>query len=239
MPDPLTSQRVMFSAASPFASLGDASLASLRRIAVRRSFGSGQAIHLQDDSARFLNVVTTGHVRLSYVMEGGTAVLYDILPSGETFGELGVFDRSSYPDTATAVGHVSLASLPAVALLDIARAQPDLSEALQRAVANRYREYIALVRDLSLQSLSARLAQTLLRVADRLSIRAEHEGRPALMIGGVVTQTDLGLMARGSRGNVNRALQAWQRAGWIAVQDRSILLLDRRALAALAVNERD
>lgn len=222
-----------------FTSLDDGSITALRRIAVRRSFASGQTIHMQDDAAHFLNVVTIGHVRLSYVMEDGLAVLHDVLPGGATFGEFGVFDRSAYPDMATAVGSVSLTSFPATALLGIAQVRPDLSEALHRAVANRYREYVALVRDLSLPSLSARLARTVIRVADRLSVRTEYEGRPALMIGGIVTQTDLGLMARGSRGNVNRTLQAWQRAGWIALQDRSIMVLDKAALAALASNDRD
>ena len=53
----------------------------------------------------------------------------------------------------------------------------------------------------------------------------------------MVTQADLGLMARGARGNVNRALKAWERAGWIAIQDRNILILDRNRLEALSVEE--
>ena len=231
--------RPMFVATSPFSSLDEECLAILRRMGVRRSFANGQTIHMQDDEARFLNVVTAGHVRLSYVMEDGSAVLHDVLPEGEIFGELGAFDRSSYPDMATAVGQVSLFSLPIATLMDLTRTRPDVSVALHRAVAIRYREYINLVRDLSLQSLPARLAQALIRVADRLDVRVEYEGRPALTIGAIVTQTDLGLMARGSRGNVNRALQAWQRSGWIVIKDRSILVLDRSALAALAVNGQD
>lgn len=222
-----------FSPGSPFASLDEVILTALRGIAVRRQFVNGQTIHMQDDKAHFLNVTITGHVRLSYASEDGSTVLHAVLPGGETFGELGVFNRSVYADTANAAGPVALLSLPAVPLLDLARAHPALSDALARSVAIRYREYLALVRDLSLPSLSARLARTLIRLADRLDSHTAQGGRPAQVIGAIVTQTDLGLMARGSRGNVNRALQAWQRAGWITLRDRSIVILNRSALAAV------
>lgn len=229
--------RTMFSGSPLFASLDGDCLAALQRIAVRRSFANGQTIHLQDDEAHFLNVIAAGHVRLSYTLEDGSAVLHAVLPSGDSFGELGVFDPSAYPDMATAAGRVTLVSLPTARLLQVARVHPALYDSLSLAVAGRYRDYIGLVRDLSLPSLSARLARTLIRLADRLDAR-RGGGSPAQVIGAIVTQTDLGLMARGSRGNVNRALQAWQRSGWIALRDRSIVILNRSALAEVAADTR-
>ena len=224
---------------SPFARLDQECLAHLQRFAIRRGFVGGRTIHLQGEEARFLNIVTCGHVRLSHVMEDGSAILHDILPAGEIFGELGVFDRSAYSDMATAAGPISLISLPTTTLIDLARSNPDLALVLHQAVAVRFRIYTDLIRDLSLKTLSARLARTLIRMADRLDLRSDHQGCPALAVGAVVTQTDLGLMARGSRGNVNRALQIWQRSGWIALKDRSILVLDRAALAAVVSNDHD
>jgi CRP/FNR family cyclic AMP-dependent transcriptional regulator len=44
-------------------------------------------------------------------------------------------------------------------------------------------------------------------------------------------------MARGARGNVNRALKAWERAGWIAIKDRSIVIVDRTKLENLAIED--
>lgn len=222
-----------------FASLDADCLAKLQRISLRRSFADGQIIHVQDDEARFLNVVSSGHVRLSYMMEDGSTVLHDIVPSHAIFGEFSVLDQSTYPDIASAIGRVALVSFPSVALFDLARAQPSLARALSGAVALRSRAYIDLVRDLSLPSLSARLARALIRLADRLNASTEHGGRPVQVVGAIVTQTDLGVMARGSRGNVNRVLQAWQRAGWIALKERTIVVLNRSALVAVAADERD
>jgi len=63
------------------------------------------------------------------------------------------------------------------------------------------------------------------------------KGREVACIGPMVTQTDLGLMARGARGNVNRALKSWERSGWIAIVDRSIAILDRSKLEHLAFED--
>lgn len=232
-------ERRDLAATSCFAGLDDGCLAILRQIAVRRSFANGQTIHTQGDSARFLDVIVAGHVRLSYLMEDGSTVLHTIVPRGETFGEVGVLEQCSHLDMAVAAGPVTLTSLPTAALFALAAERAEIARALRLAAANRCRDYVALIRDLSLQSLPARLAQVLIRIADRIGTPVKHGGRPAHAIGAMVSQSDLALMARGSRGNVNRALQGWQRSGWVAVKDRSILVLDRAALAALALRDGD
>ena len=227
----------MFAQASSFATVGQEATNALSRVTIRRSFNTGECIYMQDDEAKYLHVVQSGYVRLSYMMEDGSAVLHAILAAGETFGELGVFEQSHYPDMATAVGPVVTACIPVSSFGEVARHHPTLSRALSQAVANRYRSYLILTRHLSLKTLSARLAQALLRLADGFGLTVVHEGRPVNMIGAMVTQTDLGLMARGSRGNVNRALKAWERAGWIASKDRCILITDRASLETVATEE--
>ena len=90
---------------------------------------------------------------------------------------------------------------------------------------------------MSLKRLNARIALSLLRLANGLQDRKLHCGRELLCIGPAVTQTDIGLTARGSRGNVNRALKAWERSGWIVMQNRSILIVNPAALEAHALEE--
>lgn len=227
---------IAFSSAD-FAKLSSGAKADLARAAVRRSFGSNEFIYLQDDEAKHLFFVVSGHVRLSYLMDDGSTVLHGILPPGESFGELGVFENSTYCDMATAIGCLTTASISVQAFKALSVRHPDVGDALARVVARRYRSYVTLTRDLSLKSLPARLAQSVLRLADGLGTRAVVKGRQVGMLGAVVNQTDLGLMARGSRGNVNRALKTWERAGWIAIQDRCILILNRARLEGLSMEE--
>jgi CRP/FNR family cyclic AMP-dependent transcriptional regulator len=222
---------------SEFSKLGAEAKAALAGAFVRRSYGENDFIYLQDDDAEHLYFIRSGYVRLSYLMEDGSAILHGILPPGETFGELGVFEGGAHSDMATAVGNVVVASVPIHVFRQLEARHPEIGAAVGRAVARRYRSYLALTRMLSLKTLAARLAQALLRLADGLGTRTRYLDRECPSIGSMVTQTDLGLMARGARGNVNRALKSWERAGWIAIQDRSIVILDRSKLDGLSFRE--
>lgn len=227
----------LFARSRDFAGLGAEARAALDKAALRRRHAHNGFIYLQDDEAAYLYFVVSGHVRIASLMEDGSAVLHAILPPGESFGELGVFDGSTYCDMATAIGPVVTAGIPAQTLRLLSDRYPEIGAALGRVVARRYRGYVMLTRDLSLKTLSARLAQSVLRLAGHLGTRAQYRGREVGTLGSTVTQTDLGLMARGSRGNVNRVLKTWERAGWIAVADRCILILDRARLEGLAVED--
>ena len=169
-----------------FARLGTDAKAALARSAVRRSFGPNEFVYLQDDEAKHLYFVVSGHVRLSYLMDDGSTVLHGILPAGESFGELGVFENSTYCDMATAIGSLTTASISIQAFRSLRDRHPEIGQALAGAVARRYRSYVTLTRDLSLKSLPARLAQAVLRLADGLKTTGAVQGRRVAILGAVV-----------------------------------------------------
>ena len=230
-------QTDFLSTLSEFSKVRDEAREALVSAAVKRTYSDNELIYLQDDEANHLYFVVGGYIRLSYLMDDGAAILYAILPPGESFGELGVFENNTYCDMATAVGTTVVAGVSCRMFRSLSERHPELSAALARLVARRYRSYVMLMQNLSLKSLPARLAQALLRLVDQLGTRTVHANREVAFLGSVVTQADLGLMARGARGNVNRALKAWERAGWIAIHERSIYILQRAKLEALAQDE--
>lgn len=222
---------------SEFGRLDEAVLSALDQAASYRMLGPNEFIYLQDDEAEFLYFVRSGHVRLSYLLEDGSPILFGIVPPGESFGELGVFEAGRHYDMATSMGTGSVYCIPAGAFRSLGMRHPALNLALGLTIAKRYRSYISLTRMLGLRTLPARLSQCLLRLAESLNDRTGHEGRDVLQVGAFVTQSDLGLMARGARGNVNRALKSWEKEGWIAIRNRCILILDRPRLEAVAIND--
>jgi len=227
----------MFVQGSEFGRVGIDAKNALMKALSCSTYGNNEVVYLQDDDAGHLYFVASGHIRLSYIMEDGSAILYAILPPGDSFGELGVFEGGLRCDMATGIGDSVVASISSKRFRALCSEYPDLSHALAQLVARRYRSYIDLTRIMSLKTLPARVAQALLRVADMLGTRTSHDGADVPQVGPVVTQADLGLMARGARGNVNRALKDWQRSGWITIKNRSILILNRNALEALAFEE--
>lgn len=210
---------------------------SLSVQATRRTVGHNQFVYFQDDPAEHIYFVQSGHVRLSYLMEDGSAILLDILPPGASFGEVSIFEDGPHCDMATAIGDTVIGALPLRTCRALADRHPELNTALARLVSRRHRAYVEMTRSLSLRSLPARLAKGLLRLADTLGTVSLHEGRKVPSIGPIVTQTDLGLMARGARGNINRILKTWRESGWIGGGDRQILILNRTKLESLAIHE--
>lgn len=222
---------------SSFGGLDAEAEAALDAATTHRLLGPNEFVYLQDDDANNLYFVRSGHVRLSYLLEDGSPILFGVLPAGQSFGELGIFEDGQHADMATSIGTSSVYCIPAATFRSLRARHPALGEALARTIAHRYRSYILLTRILGLKTLQARLSQCLLRVADGLGDRTDRAGRQVLQVGAFVTQSDLGLMARGARGNVNRALKVWEREGWIAIRDRNILILDRDNLEAIALDD--
>ena len=205
----------------------------------RQVIHNNGVLYLQEDKAEKFYIVMSGYVRLSYFMEDGSSILYAIVPPGQSFGELGVFDRSVYTDTATAIGSVCVLAVRADVFHINTPYQSELKAALSALLAERYKTYIDVTKCLYLGNLSARLAMSLLRLVKSLGQNMVIEGRTYQYLGPMVTQSDLGAMARGSRGNVNRLLKKWAEDGLILIQDRKIILLDRKELCARATKEED
>lgn len=199
-------------------------------------YNKNSVIYLQEDKADKFYIVLSGYVRLSYIMEDGTAILYAIVPPGESFGELGVFDRSFYTDTASTIGNVSVLAVNADVFHTGDRCSQEIKFALSELIATRYRTYIDVTKNLYLTSLSARLAMSLLRLTESLGHTMEYKGRKVPYLGSMVTQSDLGAVARGTRGNVNRVLKSWERDGLIVAQDRKIIILDSEGLEMQSLN---
>lgn len=213
-----------------FAGVDKDVLDRLERLSINSYFQADQIIYSHDDPTSHLHIVVSEFVKISYLLADGSIVLHDVLPPGGTFGGLSLHAQMNFSDIATTIGPTIVMSIPLSVLSDHCRRCPSLEAAIGRAIVARYRDYLRAVHDLSLQNLQARLARSLIRLADRLNMKTRHLGREVQIIESMVTQSDLGLMARGSRGNVNRTLQLWQRSGWILLRDRTILILNRRAL---------
>jgi CRP-like cAMP-binding protein len=227
----------MFKTSSEFAQASDEARCALLSALSRRTYGNNEVVYLQEEQAQHLYFVISGHIRLSYVMDDGSAILYAILPPGDSFGELGIFDGGVQCDISMGIGNAVVGSVSAKTFISLCERFPNLHKCIALLVARRYRSYIELTRMMSIKTLQGRVAQALLWLADGLATETTYRDRKVPCVGPVVTQSDLGLMARGARGSVNRVLKTWERAGWLVVKDRTILIVNRPALEATTIEE--
>ena len=80
----------------------------------------------------------------------------------DIFGDIAVLAGTPYPGTVIALEAVQVWSIPAQTLHALIARYPDLAQAAIRHLAERVLHYVNLVEDLSLRSVEARLAKTLL-----------------------------------------------------------------------------
>jgi CRP-like cAMP-binding protein len=140
----------MFRPLSEFARASDEAKNALITALSRRAYGNNEVVYLQEEAAEHLYFVISGHVRLSYVMDDGSAILYAILPPGDSFGELGIFDGGVHCDMAMGMGNTVVGSISLKKFDGLRQSFPDLHQRIALMVASRYRSYIELTRLMSL-----------------------------------------------------------------------------------------
>jgi CRP-like cAMP-binding protein len=221
---------------NPFDSVSDEAKAILHAHSRRKSLAANTVVYFQDDPAHNLFILERGHVRLSHIMEDGSVALYAIIPQGASFGEVGAFDRLGYADTATTIDAAELTAISLPWMDKEGAPYNELRTVIARMISKRYRAHTEFSRALYLPTLTARLALSMIRLLNSLGNEIRYQNKTVPVLGPVVTQRDLGAMARGTRENVNKILRAWIADGLVVVEDRHIIVTNRARLEAIAFN---
>lgn len=219
-----------FADSSVFADLTPTARQAILGLVTIRLHTPNDLIYLQGDSADYLYLVLDGYVRLSNIMDDGSVVLARIVAPGEVFGDLPILDGEPHQDTATAHSKVRLAQMPISRFRRAMQDHPEITQTMEAHIGRRVREFIDVMCTQFLSSLAARLAQVVLRLLDSVGDKTPDEFEDATSIVPVISQSDLGSMARGTRGNINKILKEWERNGWISISNRRIVSVNRDRL---------
>jgi CRP-like cAMP-binding protein len=221
---------------SPFDNVSEEAKVILHAHSRRKQLAANTIVYFQDDPAHTLFIIDRGHVRLSHIMEDGSVALYAIIPQSASFGEVGAFDRLGYCDTASTIDAVELTAISLNWMDKEGAPYNELRTVIARMISKRYRAHMEFARALYLPTLTARLALSIIRLLDSLGNEIRYQNKMVPVLGPVVTQRDLGAMARGTRENVNKILRAWIADGLVVVEDRHIIVTNRTKLEAIAFN---
>lgn len=216
--------------------VGPAAAAQLERFCELVQYPAGSVIYFQEDPTTHFHILISGYVRLTYINENGMVTLLSVVPAGQSFGEAGAFDGSPNCDTSFTIGPAEVLHLDLNGLKHLGELSHGVHSAIANVIAKRYRDHVHLTRALYLPNLSLRLAHVLLQLAATLGNRIRYKGEMLECLGPIITQQDLGSMARGTRENVNKTLRSWEKQGIIALEDRHILLCDKTRLENIAAN---
>ncbi|HVX46532.1 MAG TPA: Crp/Fnr family transcriptional regulator [Mycobacteriales bacterium] len=177
-----------------------------------------------------LYVVLEGKIKLGRKSPDGRENLVAVLGPSDQFGELSVFDPGPRMSTATAVTDARLARMTKPALRNWIKDRPEIAERLLHVIARRLRRTEHMLGDLIFTDVPGRVAKALLQLAGRFgtlegaNLRVTHD----------LTQEELAQFVGASRETVNKALADFAGRGWLRLEGKSVVILDRERLTRRA-----
>jgi len=219
--DTLIQQTNLLSRLPYFAALDDAALQSIADSTLSRSYGTGQIVMIEGEPCAGLFVVQSGRVKIiRSSLEGREQIMHFAGP-GEAFNDVPVFDGGPNPATVQAMEDCVLLLIERAVMLDLFDRYPQLAQAVVSVLATRCRQLLAMVEDLSLHTVTARLAGLLLDYAQNLDAPTLTRAQMAARLGTV-------------REVISRSLRELEQDQLIRLDGPKIIITDRTKLAQRA-----
>lgn len=198
-----------------FTTLRPSQLDDIARAADESSFARGEVIILEGEPCRGLYVVRSGLVRIFKSSAKGREQVLFLAGPGDTFNDVSVFDGGPNPANASALEATTVYIIPKETMAHIA-IENQTARAIIKVFASRLRRLTALVEDLSLRSVTGRLAKLLLTLAV-----VENESKPIPQL----TQEEMAVMIGSVRDVVGRTLRSLEAMGAIEIRGKRINII--------------
>lgn len=207
-----------------FSGLDDHVIRDLARGALWREYAAGEVVFLEGEPARGLYYLQSGWLKIAKSSPDGREQVLQFLEPGETFHVIGVFAKRPNPATAIALEPAGIWILRRDAVMRLLEKHPRLAQHVIERMAGRVLELVDLVEDLSLRTVTGRLARLLVEDA-----RDDTLHRPRWY-----TQAEIAARLGTVPDVLQRALSSLAADGLIEVERSVIRILDREALEVIA-----
>lgn len=187
-------------------------------------YDTGQVVFLEGEQDVALYIVYTGWLKAVKTSPDGREQVLHFIGPGEVFNAIGVFVEATNPATVIALEPATVGAIPQNIMMKLLDDYPELARVVIRRLAERVQQLIAMVEDLSLRSIEARLARYLIEQST-----AEQLQRPRW-----ATQAELANRLGTVPDVLNRALRSLVKEKLIQVERHQIQILDYRGLEAKA-----
>ena len=211
-----------------FATLSAEDLAHVAAMTVVRHYDRGDLILLEGDLGGALHYVRSGLVKVFKTSVGGKEQVLRMIASGHTFNDVPALDGGPNPASAAAMEPSVVYVIRRAELRHLIITRPEVAEAVVQTLASALRHLVALVEDLSLRHVTARVAKILL---DQEA--SSHEEQHVYHL----TQQEMAALAGSAREVVGRALKELETAGAIVMRQGRAVVLSSERLRLLASGE--
>jgi CRP/FNR family transcriptional regulator len=203
--------------------LDQPTLETLAHDAGWRTYAAGEVVFIEGESNSGLYVLHSGWLKVLKTSPEGREQVLRFIGPGETFNEIGVLADRPNPATAIALEPAGVWLLRRDAVLNLLRTRPDFAQHVIANMADRVIDLVALVADLSLRPVIARVARLLLEDATGDVLHRPRWYTQAELAARLGTVPDV----------VQRVLRSLEVDGVIEVERQRIRIRDRDALEKL------
>jgi CRP/FNR family transcriptional regulator len=197
---------------------------------IERRFKARDTIFTPGDPDEQLYFLLEGTVRLYKIYGDYKEATTALLKDGGVFGKLSLVEGRWQDVFAEAVTDVLVAGVQKSALTEVIKRRPDFAMKLFASFSERLRQSDEVIESLLHREVSTRLATLLLNLGERLG---ESNGS-GTVLEMRLTHQDLANMIASTREAVSKVMSELQREGSIEVQNRKIVLVNKKALAERA-----
>lgn len=195
---------------------------AVRRAASPVEIESGESIFMQGDRHLGIYLIESGQVRIYYAGPSGKEITLAYWTPGHFIGGPEVFGGGLHIWSATAVEDCRLSYLPGVKVRFLAETVPAVALALIDGLVAKGRCYSALVQMLGTRSVTERLTQLLLILAELDG----HSDGAKLFVDRRITHEQLAMIVGSTRQWVTSTLARLQKRGHISI-DRNVITIEQ------------
>ena len=187
-----------------------------------RSYRRGESIFLEGEPSDAFYVIADGTVKVFVHSGSGEQMVFAILSSPESLGDVALFDGGLRSASAEAIETTTrLAVFPLSTVEALVREDARVARALLRAAGVMLRRLSTQTADFVFLDLEGRVAKVL-----ALSVGRRRVDDDAVPLDLGLTQSELGAMVGGSRQSVNQSLHALAHRGFISIDGRNVVVRD-------------
>jgi CRP-like cAMP-binding protein len=206
-----------------FSRLNTDDLDSIKGLFFEKTFGRGEIIVIEGESADALYFVYSGAVKTFRTSLDGREQVLNILRPGESFNDVAIFDGGPNLATARAMGPSVVFGISKTDLLAFLERHPRMALSVLQVLSSQMRYFVSLIDDLSFKPVVSRVAKILF----------EHAGDGASS-GERITQQDMAAIAGTVREVIGRSLKSLEREGVIKFDRHRIVITNKEALRNIA-----
>lgn len=213
-----------------FASLAEREIEGLLAATTTKRLAAKELLFRKGDPGNQLYGVLSGRLKVVSTGRDGRELLFGVMAPGDVIGEIALMDSNPRSATVVALEASELLVLHRRDLLPFLERHPKLALHFAGVLAARVRHLSDQAEDAIFLPLPARMAKTLLALAQRYAAGAA--GAQPIEIR--LSQQDLADMVGTTRESVNKQLRAWEAEGLVEIERARLRLVDRAALEDIA-----